>query len=91
MNLVELYKGFLKWSWSTLQHLQFWRYYTIPFPCKSPGLQIIAEVSKIARAMRPDVNFIFIELSEPTKNNFVKKCCVLEIKNAVTLIKTRFY
>ena len=53
-------------------------------------LLITAEVSKITGIAPFDINFIFIELSE-ISNSFVKIRLVLEIKNFVTFIKTRFY
>ena len=43
MNLTELYKGFLKWSWPTLQSFEDIAHEDILFPCKSLSLQITAE------------------------------------------------
>ena len=80
MNLVKFNKAFVKWSWPTLLHLQFWRYWTISFPCKSICWKIITEVSKIMKSVQCDIIFIFIEISE-TPNSFVKIRLVLEIKN----------
>ena len=90
MSLVELYKGFLKQSWPTLEHLQFFRYCTILLPCKSLFLQITADISKITESVRYDLIFNFIELLE-APNSFVKMRLVLEIKNVFSFIKTRFY
>ena len=89
-NLVVLHKGFLKWSFSTLYHLQFWRYCTISFPYKNHCLQITAEVSKIRKSAQCDLTFVLIELSE-TLNSFVKIRLVFEIRNVASFIKTRFY
>ena len=54
---------------------------------KSLCLQITAEVSKITKSVQCD---LIIELSE-TPNSFVKVRLVLEIRNIVSFIKTRFY
>ena len=70
-NLVELYKKFLIWFWSTLQHLHFWGYCTVSFPFQNPFLQIIALVSKITKSVQGILTFIFVKLSEKA-SSFVK-------------------
>ena len=67
-----------------------WRYWTISFPSKSLYLQITAEVNKITKSVRCDLNFIFIDFLE-TSNSFVKINIVLEIKNVNCFIKAQFY
>ena len=89
MKLLELYKGFSKWSWPTSWHLQFGRYCTISFPCKSLYLQITAKVSKIMKIVQCDLTFIYIELLEAL-NSFVEIRLVLEIRNVVSFIKHVF-
>ena len=63
---------------------------TISFPLNSFCLQIPAEVSKIGKSLRCDLNFVFIKLPEAAKS-FVKIRLVLEMKNVTSFIKTRFY
>ena len=70
-NLVELYKKFLRWSWSTLQHLHFWGYCTVSFPFQNPFLQITAKVSKVTKSVQGILTFIFVKLSEKA-SSFVK-------------------
>ena len=90
MNFIELYKVILKWSQSTLQHLQFYRNCKISISCKSLYLQVTAEVSKITKSRQCNLNFIFIELSEAA-SSFAQILLVLEIKKVATFIKTRFH
>ena len=89
-NLVGRYKGFLKWSWPMLKHLQFWRYCTISLSSKSLCFQITAEVSKITKSVSCNLVFIFIELSGAA-NSFLKIRLALKIKNVASIIKRRFY
>ena len=86
MNLVKLYKSFLKWSWPMLEHLKF----TIFFPCKNCCLQITVEKSKFTKGIQRSVTFNFIEISE-NPNSVLKIGLVLEVKEFDSLIKTRFY
>ena len=53
-------------------------------------MQITAEVTKITKNVRYDLNFIFTELSETIKS-LVKIRLVLEINNVVNFLKPRFY
>ena len=70
--------------------LQFLRYCTISFPCKSPSLQITAEVRKITKSVPINLTLIFIDVSE-IANSFVKARLVFKIKDIASFIKTRFY
>ena len=90
LSLVKLYKSFLKWSWPMLEHLKFWKYFTIFFPCKNFCSQITTEKSKFTKGIQRSVTSTFIEISEKP-NSVLKIGLVLEVKDFDRLIKTRFY
>ena len=86
MNIRELYKGFLKWTWLIFPVLKIFH---SSFPCKSFSLQVITKVCKIIESVRCNLTFIFIELSEIT-NSFAKIRLVTQNKSDASFVKTHF-
>ena len=70
-------------------HLQFFRYCTISFSCKSLCLKVTANVSIILESVLYDIALILNLLSEGV-HVFREIWLVLEIKNVNSLIKTHF-
>ena len=80
MSLIELYKSFLEWSWSSWWHLLFLRYFVVSFSCETFWIQITADVGKISRTVQRDLMFIFHKLSE-YDINFVPNLIFSAVKN----------
>ena len=80
MSLMELYKSFLEWSWSSWWHLLFFRYFVVSFSCEIFWMKITADVGKILKTVQGDLMFIFHKLSEHGIN-FVPNLIFSPVKN----------